>query len=408
MIDNIIYKNVDNVKLAFIQKDGYKTKQAMVCLNYGSCENNIIVDNEKINLPSGIAHFLEHKMFEHKEKNAFEVFNKLGASVNAYTNLTSTAYYFECADNFNECFCELLDLVSTPYFTDENVEKEKGIIAQEIKMYDDDPYWRVFFNLIKAMYDDDNPITKDIAGSVSDIKKIDAKMLYTCYNNFYTKDNAIIVCCGDIGDINKIEQIITKKLKLNSEKKGKIQHYEEKNKEKEKKVNQKMEIKQKIFNIGFKDELICDKMEKKVVCNRILLDIMFGKSSSFYKRLYDYGTIDNSFGFDFNYYRDASFHIFSGTGDNFEKISEEILKEVDAFIQNGVEKSVFERIKNKQIGQFVSRFDMIDSIITMEADFFSKGFSIKQYYEALLNIELKDIIKSVEKFGKQAYISTII
>ncbi|MDE6182045.1 MAG: insulinase family protein, partial [Eubacteriales bacterium] len=287
MIDKVIYKNIEGIKLCFVQKKGYVEKQAMIAFNYGSAENIFIKDNKEIHLPPGIAHFLEHKMFEDEEYNVFEVFNKYGGNVNAFTNFSTTAYYFTCVENFNENFKELLKFVSRPYFTEENVEKEKGIIEQEIKMYDDDPYWKVYFNLIGIMYDKDNPITKDIAGEVSDIKKIDKDMLYTCYNNFYTKDNAIVIVCGDIDDLESVEENILQNLKLNEKKLGIVKEFNKIQKNKGNYVEKKMEIKQKIFNIGFKDVGKYDKIEKQIISNKILLDIIFGTSSKFYEKMYN-------------------------------------------------------------------------------------------------------------------------
>lgn len=407
MIDNIIYKNIDGIDLCFIPKKGYIEKQAMVCFNYGSSENNFFVDDKKISLPPGIAHFLEHKLFEDKEYNVFEVFNKLGANVNAFTNLTTTAYYFNCVENFYENFAELLKFVSRPYFTDENVEKEKGIIEQEIKMYEDDPHWKVYFNLIATMYDKDNPITKDIAGGVQDIKKINKDMLYTCYNNFYTKDNSIIICCGDIDDIDKLQDIILKNLKLNDKKVGKIEKYKEKEEKVVKSVEKKMEINQKLFNIGFKDDEKDVKIEKKIISNKMLLDIIFGIGSNFYEKLYNKGLIDNSFGFDYNCFQEFSFSLFYGVSKQPKDIINYIKEEIETFRKVGILKADFDRIKNKQLGDFIRQFNNINNIVSMEADFFSRGFNIPLYYKSFENINLEAIENRLENFNDDAYLSII-
>lgn len=404
MIDNIIYENINGTTLAFIPKKNYIEKQAMICFKYGSTHNNIVVDNNNISMPFGIAHFLEHKMFEKEDYNVFDKFNKLGGNVNAYTNFLSTTYYFNCVENFYDNFKELLNLVSKPYFTKENVEKEKSIIEQEIKMYDDDPYWRVFFNLMNLMYDKDNPITKDIAGSVEDIKNIDENMLYECYDNFYTKDNCIIICCGDIDDKIKIENYILKNLDINDKKTGIIQKYEEKCGIKSNCVEKKMGINQKIFNIGFKnvqkDVTIFDKM----IFNKIILDIIFGKSSLFYEKLYKKGIIDNSFGFDFNNFND---YIFSGISKEPKEIIKYITEEINIFKTKGISKKDFERIKNKHTGNFIRKFNNIDTIVCMEADFFSSGFNIKKYYDSLQNVSLEKIEQSLNYFENNSYLSII-
>ncbi len=407
MIDNIIYENINGTTLAFIPKKNFIQKQAMICFKYGSMHNNIIVDKENINLPAGVAHFLEHKMFEKKDYNIFDKFNNLGANVNAYTNFLSTAYYFNCVDNFYENFNELLKLVSNPHFTKENVEKEKGIIEQEIKMYDDDPYWRVFFNLMCIMYDKNNPITNDIAGSVEDIKNINEDMLYQCYKNFYTKDNCIIICCGDIDDKTKIEDTILKNLAINDKKTANIQEYEENNKNKSKYVEKKMAINQKIFNIGFKNLQKNVTIFDKIICNKIVLDIIFGKSSLFYEKLYNKGIIDDTFGFDFNNFNENASYIFSGISKEPKEIIKYINEEIDLFKNKNFKNKDFERVKNKHIGNFERKFNVIDNIVSIEADYFSNGFSIKDYYNSLQNITIEDVEKSLEYFDNDAYLSVI-
>lgn len=407
MIDNIIYENINGTILAFIPKRNFMQKQAMICFKYGSIHNNIIIDKESINLPPGIAHFLEHKMFEKKNYNVFDTFNKLGGNINAYTNFLSTSYYFNCIDNFYKNFNELLNLVSNPYFTNENVEKEKEIIEQEIKMYDDDPHWRVFFNLMCIMYNKGNPITNDIAGSVEDIKSINKNMLYQCYNNFYTKDNCIIICCGDIDDKIKIEDSILKRLNINDKKTGIIKRYEEKDKNNSKYVEKKMEINQKIFNIGFKNLQKNVTIFDKVVCNKILLDIIFGKSSLFYEKLYNKGIIDDTFGFDFNNFNENASYIFSGISKESKDIIKYINEEINTFKNKDFIKGDFERIKNKHIGSFIRKFNVIDNIVSMEGDYFSNGFCIKDYYNFLQNVTLKDIQESLNYFDNDAYLSVI-
>ncbi len=407
MIDNIIYENINGTTLAFIPKKHFMQKQAMICFKYGAIHNNVIIDKENINLPPGIAHFLEHKMFEKKDYNVFDVFSKLGGNVNAYTNFLSTAYYFNCVDNFYENFNELLKLVSFSHFTKENVEKEKGIIEQEIKMYDDDPYWRVFFNLMSIMYNKNNPITNDIAGKVEDIKKIDENMLLNCYENFYTKDNCIIICCGDIEDREKIENSILKNLTIKDKKTGIIEKYKENDKNSSKYVEKNMKINKKIFNIGFKNLQKDVTIFDKIICNKIILDIIFGKSSLFYEKLYNKGIIDDTFGFDFNNFNESASYIFSGMCQCPEKIISYINEEINLFKNKNILKEDFERIKNKHIGSFIRKFNVIDNIVSIEAEYFSNGFNIKDYYKALTNVKLEDIQKALNYFENDAYLSVI-
>ena len=407
LIDNIIYENINGVTLAFIPKKHFLEKQAMISFKYGSIHNTINLNGQKISLPNGIAHFLEHKMFEKKDYNVFDVFNKNGGNVNAYTNFLSTSYYFNCVDNFYENFNELLKLVSFPHFTEQNVKKEKGIIEQEIKMYDDDPYWKVFFNLMGIMHNKDNPITKDIAGKVEDIQKIDEHMLYTCYDNFYTKDNCTIICCGDIDDKQKIENLILKNLTINDKKTGNIENFEEKQQLKSNYVNKKMAINQKIFNIGFKNLQKNVTIFEKIVYNKIILDIMFGKSSSFYEKLYTKNIIDDSFGFTFNYFLDDTSYVFSGSCKEPKEILKHIKEQINLCKTKPFDATHFERIKNKHLGNFLKTFNTINDIVSMESDYFSNGFNIKDYYQALQNVTLDDVSKCLDYFDDDGFLSVV-
>lgn len=407
MIDNIIYKDIKGLKFCFIPKKDYIEKQAIIAFNYGSAQNTFFKNNKKISFPPGIAHFLEHKMFEDENINIFEEFNKFGGNVNAYTNFSTTAYYFTCVEKFTENFQNLLKLVSSAYFTDENVEKEKGIIAQEIKMYDDDPYWRVYFNLIKLMYGEKNPISNDIAGKVEDINKIDKNMLYDCYNNFYTKDNAIIIICGDIENLEEIEEAILNNLNINDKKDGNLENNIEKYITNKNFVEQKMDIKQKIFNIGFKNVENYDKIEYNIVSNKIFLDIIFGISSKFFENMYNKGIIDNSFGFDYNFIQNNKFYLFFGNSNKYDTLIDYLKKEILYFKKNGLNKDDFNRIKNKHLGIFERQFNSINSIISMEVDFFSKNFTILDYLNALKNIEFQNIQKILENFQLDHFLSVI-
>ena len=174
---------------------------------FGSIDNHFMINDEEVYVPDGIAHYLEHKLFEQENgKNSLDVLSSLGVDANAYTTNNHTAYLYETTDNFYEALDEFMDYVQNPYFTDENVEKERGIIEQEIMMYDDYPDWKLYMNAIKCMYKD-NPVNIDVAGSIESIAKIDKDKLYTIYNSFYRPDNMALVVCGDFVVEEILEQI---------------------------------------------------------------------------------------------------------------------------------------------------------------------------------------------------------
>ena len=198
--EKLYFENLENgMTVMIIPKKNMRKKYMIWGTNYGSNDNVFVVPGEEkeTTVPNGVAHFLEHKMFEQENgKNSLDVLTALGVEANAYTTNTHTAYLFECTDNFYEAMDELMDYVQHPYFTDENVEKEKGIIGQEIMMFDDYPDWKVYLNAMKAMYYN-NSVKIDIVGTIESISKIDKEILYKCYNTFYNPGNMVMVICGD-------------------------------------------------------------------------------------------------------------------------------------------------------------------------------------------------------------------
>ena len=209
-LDEQTYKRVlkNGLEVYICLKKGFKKKIGMFGTKYGSVINDFVDvnTNERIKVPDGIAHYLEHKLFEQEGANALDLFSKIGVSSNAYTTFDHTVYFFETIDKFKEGLELLIKLVKTPYFTDENVEKERGIIAQEINMYEDDPGFKVYFNALRAMYNE-NPVRIDIAGTVESISHITKEYLYTCYNTFYSPENMFIVIVGDVDVEETISQI---------------------------------------------------------------------------------------------------------------------------------------------------------------------------------------------------------
>ena len=200
----------NGLNIMIIPKKGIKKKYVMWATHYGSMDNKFVVPGEdkETEVPDGVAHFLEHKMFEQPNgTNSLDTLTALGVNANAYTTTNHTAYLFESTDNFYEALDELMDYVQHPYFTDQNVEKEKGIIGQEIMMYDDYPDWAVYMNALKCMYKN-NAITIDIAGSIDSIAKIDKDVLYKCYNTFYNPSNMVMGFCGDFEPEELIKEII--------------------------------------------------------------------------------------------------------------------------------------------------------------------------------------------------------
>jgi predicted Zn-dependent peptidase len=255
--EKLYYKEYENGLKAYVMcKPGYTKKYAIFATHYGSIDSKFIASEQKnpTQVPDGIAHFLEHKLFEQEDGSVMDKFSALGSSPNAYTSFDHTAYLFMCTDKFDENFKLLLDYVQKPYLTDENVEKEKGIIGQEIRMYEDSANWQVFFNLLNGLYVN-NPVKKDIAGTIESIAKITKENLYTCYNTFYNLSNMMIFAIGDINPENTFK-IIEQEVNTKGPKKEVTRIYnDEPDKINQNKVEKKLQVSMPLFMIGFKDNI---------------------------------------------------------------------------------------------------------------------------------------------------------
>ena len=308
-----------------IPKENTRKKYAIFSVEYGSNDNEFIIDgeNEKTTIPDGVAHFLEHKLFEQENgTNSLDVLSSLGVEANAYTTNDHTAYLFECTNNFEPALDELLKYVQNPYFTDQNVEKEKGIIAQEINMYDDEPEWRAYINCMKGLYKV-NPIRIDVAGSVETIQKIDKEILYKCYNNFYVQNNMILVVCGNFNPEEIIEKI-KGKITLSSKNKAKVIEVNEPEEINQKEIIANMDVSIPIFTLGYKLKPIKENKSKISLSLEIILEILFGTSSECYKELYEKGLIFENVSATYEYARDYANILIQGKTNDLKQIKKRI------------------------------------------------------------------------------------
>lgn len=360
-------------------------KYAMWGVNFGSIDNHFINpdNNKEIKIPDGVAHFLEHKMFEQENGvNSLDALSSLGVDANAYTTNDYTTYLFECTDNFYEALDELMDYVQHPYYTDENVEKEKGIIAQEINMYDDYPTWKVYMNAMECLYHN-NPVKLDIAGTIESITPITRETLYDCYNTFYTPSNMLMVITGDFEPERLIQELKNRIVK--NENKGEIKRIypeepEEINKEK---IEAVMDVNNPIFVIAIKDKTLENETEqvKKHIAIEILLNIIVGKSSKLYKELYETGMVMAPLDLDYEFSKQYAHIAISGQSNEPEKVMEELKKEIEKLKKEGLEKQQFERIKKKIYGNYITEYNDISGVARMlMADYF-KGINSFEYIE---------------------------
>ncbi|HEB5002311.1 pitrilysin family protein [Clostridioides difficile] len=409
--EEVYYEKLQNgLDVYFMPKRGFMKKYAILATNYGSNDLEFVPigEDKKIRVNEGIAHFLEHKMFEQPDGgDAFDKFSKLGVNANAFTNFTMTAYLFSATENFYESLEHLIDYVQTPYFTDENVEKEKGIIAQEIKMYNDDPDWNVYFNCLKAMYVN-YPARIDIAGTVDSIYKITKEELYKCYNTFYNPGNMALFVVGDL-DVEKVIDVTKKSNNYKIDKLSKsIERFypEEPESVKEKEVIEKFPISMPMFNIGFKDSNVGLKgkeLLRKEIVTDILVGMLFKKGSKLYEDLYMQGLINENFGAGFSSQVDYAFSIIAGDSKEPKKVKEIILDYIEKSKKEGLSKEEFERTKKKKIGSFIKCFDSINFIGNSFISYVFKDINLLDYLDVIKDITFEEVEERLKEHFKEDY-----
>lgn len=384
--EKLYVEKLDNgLTVMILPRNNIQKKYVMWGVNFGSIDNHFINPDtgEEVKIPDGVAHFLEHKMFEQRTGiNSLDKLSSLGVDANAYTTNDYTTYLFECNDNFYEALDELMDYVQNPYYTDENVEKEKGIIAQEIKMYEDHPAWQLYLNTIKCLYKN-NPVRIDIAGDVPSITGINKEMLYSCYNTFYTPANMLMVLCGDFNPEELIEEV--KKRIIKHENKGEIKRIypEEPPEIFEKQKTVEMDVNNPLFAIGFKDGVLENKAEqvKKHIAIEILLYMLLGKSSALYKKLYEEGLILSQPDLDYEFSKEYAHVVISGQSNKPGKVVEYVKQELERLKNNHLDEKQFKRIKKKILGDYITEYNDISSIARMLMGDYFKGINSFDYIE---------------------------
>lgn len=393
-----------------IPKKNANKKYVIWGTHFGSIDNRFIMPKtgEEVFIPDGVAHFLEHKMFEQPNgTNSLDTLMALGIDANAYTTNDHTAYLFECTNNFYKGLDELMDYVQHPYFTDANVEKEKGIIGQEIRMYDDDPGWQLYMNAIDCMYKE-NPIKIDIAGTVESISEITPDVLYKCYNTFYHPSNMIMVICGDFVPEEIIEEV--KKRLVNKEtSQGEIKRiYPPKEDEINKPYKEvEMEVSNPLFAIAYKDTEDLKENREQIVAKHIaieiILNMIIGKSSELYKELYENGDLLAEPSLDYEFSDEYAHIIISGQSKAPEKIQEKIKEVVRKYKENGLDSEHFNRIKKKIYGDYVVEYNSVSDIARMFlADKMKKinSFDYIEEYNTVTKEYAEEVLKNVFKEDK--------
>ena len=351
------------LKIYVFPKENYSSAYALFGTRYGSIDTKFRRKGqpEFTEVPEGIAHFLEHKLFESEELGAFERYAQTGASANAYTSFDRTCYLFQCSSNFRENLKILLDFVQNPYFTAETVQKEQGIIGQEIEMYLDVPGWMSMFNLLRCLYKK-HSVRIDIAGTRESISKITDKLLYECYNTFYNLGNMALAVCGNVS-VDDVLEVCDECLKENKE--IEIERsFEGEGREINKSYEEYyLDVGMPVFSFGYMEK--CEKpiqSDYDAIVTDILLDTIAGKTSPLYKRLFDKGLINASFSSEYFIGGGYEAIIFEGESDEPEAIAREIKAEVARLKKEGIDSELFESVRRSKYGKEIMSYNDIDII----------------------------------------------
>lgn len=388
------YYDIDHpsgLKILVMPKENYSSTYAIFATKYGSIDTMIqMSDGSFKEIPEGTAHFLEHKLFESEDLDAFERFAKTGASANAYTSFERTGYLFSCSANFKKNLEILLDFVQNPYFTQATVEKEQGIIGQEIDMYKDAPDWEVMFNCLRTMYHN-LPVRIDIAGTQESIAQITAKTLYGCYDNFYNLHNMVLAVAGN-ADVDEIIEVADKVLKPVEGKMAQRKVIDEPEEVIDNYIEEKLSVATPQFMFGFKESWDTpERTTKEEISMEILLDMISGQSSELYKRLFDGKLINNSFGFEYFTGFGYSCVLFAGESNDPKKVAEEIVGEIGKFRETGFDETAFEKTKKKLYGRMIMGMNDIEGLANNMAVSYFAGEDVFTDFEIFKTVTLDDV-----------------
>lgn len=389
------YYEIDHksgLKILVYPKENYASAYAMFGTRYGSIDTDFRLQGEKnfTSVPEGIAHFLEHKLFESEELDAFERYAKTGASANAYTSFDRTCYLFSCTDNFKESLEILLDFVTHPYFTEATVQKEQGIIGQEIQMCRDEAGWESLFALLRAMYHM-HPVRIDIAGTVESIADITADLLYTCYNTFYNLSNMVLCVAGNVNPDEVLEvadRVLQKAQPVEIERK----FHEEPREVKEAYVEERLAVAAPIFSLGFKEAVETpERTLKELILSNVILEAVCGKTTPFYTELLESGLCNTSF--DCEYFAGYGYAawIFTGETPDARAVEEKLVGRIRELQKTGIAEKDFLRIRKKLYGRTVMQFNDIDAIANGMVAAHFRGESIFDDAEILENLTVDEV-----------------
>lgn len=354
-------KHKSGLDILIKEMPGFSSVFALFGTKYGSINTTfkLAADKEYTSVPNGIAHFLEHKLFENEDCGVFELYAKTGAQGNAFTSFDKTCYLFACSKNYTENLRILLDFVQKPYFTKESVDKEQGIIGQEIRMTNDNPEWRVLFNMLRCMYHS-HPVQIDIAGTEESIAQIDAELLYKCYDTFYNLNNMTLSIAGNI-NADEVLEICDELLRPCEDKGLETVFPDEPDDIVQAEIHEKQSVGASIFQMGYKCRPIKEKLLEKQMLASLATSYITDASSEMYTRLLSEGIINSSFGGEV-FAGDGFFSIIiGGESDDPDAVRTSVVNEVDRIVREGIDEQIFNRIKKALYGSLVRQLNNVSA-----------------------------------------------
>ncbi|MFF5908904.1 EF-P 5-aminopentanol modification-associated protein YfmH [Staphylococcus cohnii] len=394
-IDETVYETELNngLKLFVIPKTGFQKTFVTYTTQFGSLDRKFKPHGSEgyVTVPDGVAHFLEHKLFENEEEDLFTAFAEDNAQVNAFTSFDRTSYLFSATDNVENNIKRLLTMVETPYFTEVSVNKEKGIIAEEIKMYQEQPGYKLMFNTLRAMYES-HPIRVDIAGSVESIYDITKEDLYLCYETFYHPSNMVLFVVGDV-DVDHIYNVVAEH-ENQRDKTNQSQIVRdpliEQDSVRENTVTEKMKLQSPRIMLGFKNTPLADVPDKLLVKKdlemTLFFELLFGEETDFYQMLLNEELIDETFGYQFVLEPTYSFSMITSATQHPDKLKKLLLDELEAKQGNLTDAEAFNLLKKQFIGEFISGLNSPEYIANQYT---------KLYFEGVSLFDLLDIVESI-------------
>ena len=396
--ETVFWEKLPNgLTVAVVPRPGFSKKLCYFVTDYGAIHTHFMLDGKEVVAPAGIAHYLEHKMFDMPDGEISSRFAAIGADVNAFTSYDMTAYYFSCTDRFPEALKLLLSFVSTPYFTEESVAKEQGIIGQEIEMNADTPETVIFERLMALMYKS-HPINTPILGTRDSIAQITPEVLIQCHQAFYTPENMLLCVVGDV-DPNEVCAIASEILpNEKKEKTPRTEHWEESTAVDAHYTETQMEVAMPMFQIGFKCE---DPGKGEAAVRRefvadLASEILFGESSQLYLQLYEEGIIDGSFGGGFETVAAMGMLTVSGDSDDPQRVLSALMERAKELCDKGISEADLLRMKRSAMGRRIRALDSASSLVFRICAYYFTDFDYLEFpniYEKITARELTDFLR---------------